>query len=132
MIKINFLSPHDAMPGGPDRNVVVLRRFEEDNPDRTTVQIILTGTPEETAHPRNPDGTVMHLDKAIEAAQRVAQSEGLHEVFVIDRIGGVREQDILRHDGDHSVNMTRLTDTDEEDGVRGSDMRDIAHPVHTT
>lgn len=128
MIKINTLAPHDAMPGGPDRNVVVLRRFDEDEPDRTTVQIVLTGSPEESAHPRNPDGTPMHLDQAIEAAQRVAQSEGLHEVFVIDRVGGVREQDILRHDGDHSIHMTHLSDTDAEDGVVGSDMRDIAHP----
>lgn len=126
MTEIITLAPHDAVPYG--RNVVVLRRFEEDSPGGATTQIIITGTPEESTHPRGPDGHPMHLDDAINAARKVAESEGLPRVYVIDRLQGAREADIMRHDGDHSVHNQRLQDTDPEDDERGSDMRDIAHP----
>lgn len=127
MIATTTLAPHDAMPSG--RAVVVLRRFDEDRPTEVAIQIILTGTPEQSTHPRRPDGTPMPLDEAVAAARRVAESEGLDRIYLLDRLSGTREQDILRHGGDHSVHMSRLQDTDEEDGVRGSDMRDVAHPT---
>ncbi len=129
MIEITTLAPHEPIPAGPDRHVVVLRRFEEDDPNATSVQIMLTGSPAEITHPRMPDGRPMSLDEAIEAARAVAKSEGLRRVYVLDRVQGVREQDILRHGGDHSVHMDQLSDTDEADGERGPDMRDIAHPA---
>ena len=66
----------------------------------------------------------MTLDEAIEAAQRVAESEKLSRVVVADRTAGEREQDILQHGGDHTVHMDQLVDTDLEDGERGADMRD--------
>jgi hypothetical protein len=125
MTQTIHLGPHDPIPSGPGRQVVVLRRFEEDYPDGTSVQIILTGTPEQATHPRRPDGSPMHLDEAIAAAGRVAAEEGIGQVFVLDRISGRREQDILRHDGDHTVHMEHLDDSDEEDGERGPDMRDV-------
>lgn len=127
MIEITNLAPHDPMPGGPDRQVVVLRRFEEDEPGRTTIQIILTGTPEESTHPRRADGTPMSMSEAVDAAKRVAESEGINRVFVLDRAKGEREQAVLREHGDHTVDMETLSDTDEEDGVKGSDMRDVLH-----
>ena len=123
------LAPHDPMPSGPGRHVVVLRRFREDDPAQTEVQIILTGAPEQSTHPRNPDGSVMDLAHAIGAAAKVAKSEGLGRIFVLDRVSGPREQDILQHGGDHTVHMEELADSDEEDGVRGSDMRDVGHPA---
>lgn len=126
MTEITTLAAHDPMPSGPG-HVIVLRRFEEEDPSKTTVQIILTGTPDQTTHPRLPDGKPMPFDQAITAAKRVAESEGIGSVFVLDRLQGAREQDILRHDGDHSVHMSRLSDTDPEDGVQGSDMRDVLH-----
>ncbi len=129
MIETVHLAPHDAMPAGPGRTVVVLRRFEEDDPDRTTIQIVLTGTPEQSTHPHRPDGTLMPFDEAIAAAQQVAREEGLTRIYVLDRIGGARERDILSHGGDHTIGMDRLSDTDEEDGERGADMRDLAHPA---
>ena len=127
MIEITSLAAHDPMPSG--HHVVVLRRFEEDDPARASVQIVLTGPREETTHPRRPDGSLMGLDEAVDAAKRVAESEGLARVFVLDRLQGVREQDIMEHGGDHSVHMDALADTDPEDGETGSDMRDIAHPA---
>ena len=122
------LAPHDPLPDGPGRQVVVLRRFEEDDPDRATVEIILTGKPEQVTHPHRPDGSLMSFEEAIKAAGRVAREEGLASVYVLDRMGGGREHDIISHGGDHSVHGEGLEDTDEEDGVRGSDMRDRAHP----
>ena len=127
MIQTVMLGPHDPMPSGPGRHVVVLRRFKEDDPDGTAVQIILTGSLEETTHPRRPDGTPMGFEEAIEAARKVAESEGIRRIFVVDRMQGKRESDILSHEGDHSVHGAALVDTDEEDGERGADMRDVTH-----
>ena len=128
MVEITKLAAHDAMPSGPGRQVVVLRRFDEDSPGTASIQIVLTGTPEETTRPRRQDGSLMKFDEAIAAAKEVAASEGIGRVFVLDRLAGERERDILQHAGDHSVHMEQLQDTDEEDGERGPDMRDIAHP----
>ncbi len=127
MTQTIYLSPHDALPDGPDRTVVVLRRFDEDHPDRVTVQIILSGHPDEVTHPRRPDGTPMHFDEAIAAARMVAEQEGVGVVHVIDRMQGAREKQILRRHGDHSAGMAHVSDDDLEEGVRGSDMRDITH-----
>ena len=118
------LAPHDPIPSGPARHVVVLHRFDEDAPSRTITVITLTGHPDETTRPMNQDGTPMNLGQAIEAAKRVAESEGLTRVFVLDRTAGDREQDILKHGGDHSVHMDGLVDFDLEDGEHGPDMRD--------
>ena len=123
MAEIITLAPHDPMPDG--RAVVVLQRLMEDEPGRTTVQITLTGHPEQTTHPRRPDGTPMGLDEAIVAARTVADEEGIAAVHVLDRTSGAREKDILAHQGDHTVHMDALSDTDEEDGELGADMRDV-------
>ena len=130
MTEIIHLAPHDPLPDG--KTVSVLRRFQEDDPDKATVEIVLSGKPSQITHPHRPDGTPMLLDEAIAAARTVARQEGLGRVFVIDRMGGPREHDIMVHAGDHSIHMDRLLDTDEEDAVRGSDMRDIAHPPTNT
>lgn len=126
MTEIVRLAPHDPIPSGPARHVVVIHRFDEDEPKRTITTILLTGHPDETTRPMGSDGQPMALGDAIEAAKRVAASEKLERVFVVDRTKGEREQDILRHGGDHSVHMDGLVDFDLEDGERGPDMRDRA------
>ena len=127
MIEIIRLAPHDPLPSGLGRHVIVLHRFDEDEPRDTVTQITLTGHPDETTHPVRPDGAKMSLVEATEAAKLVAESEGLNRVFVVDRTQGEREQDILRHAGDHSVHMEGLIDSDLEDGEKGPDMRDRGH-----
>ncbi len=126
MIEISRLNPHDALPEGRERRVVVFRRFDEDEPNRVMLEIRLEGGAGklERASPTAPDGTPMTLEQAIDSARAVAESEGLDRVYVLDRTAGDREQDILRHGGDHSIHMEALTDTDPEDGETGSDMRD--------
>lgn len=125
MTETTFLAPHDPIPDG--HHVLVLRRFCEDDPDRTVVQILLTGPRPQTATPRHPDGRPMDLDGAITAARQVAREEGLDRVFVLDRTQGRRERDVLRHGGDRSVHMEELADSNEEEGEHGPDMRDLAH-----
>lgn len=126
MTEIRRLEPHDPLPEGPAKTLTVLRRLDEDAPDRTVVEIILTGTADgvETTRPMRADGAPMELREAVEAAREVARSEAIGIVHVIDRAAGPRERDILRHHGDHSVHMEKLEDFDLEDGERGSDMRD--------
>ena len=123
MVEVRRLDPHDPLPEGR-RNVVVMHRLDEDDPRHTHTEIVLTGTPGETVRPMRPDGKPMSLDEAIKAAQDVARSEGLHQIYVIDRTSGAREREVLSHGGDHTVNMASLSDDDMEEGERGSDMRD--------
>ena len=125
MAEIRRLNAHDPMPEG-GHAVVVLRRFDEDDPHRTVVEVTLThrkGPPEST-RPAHPNGTPMTLDEAVEAARLVADEAGIDAVQVIDRTAGPRERDILQHGGDHTVHMERLDDDDMEEGERGPDMRD--------
>lgn len=125
MAEIRMLNPHDPMPEG-GHSVIVMRRFDEDDPHRTVVEVTLThrkGLPERT-RPGHPNGTPMSLEEAIQAARRVADEAGIDTVQVIDRLSGPRERDILQHGGDHTVHMERLDDDDLEEGERGPDMRD--------
>lgn len=124
MTDIIRLEPHDPIPTGPGRHVIVLHRFDEDEPKRTVVSITLTGHPDQVTHPMRPDGTPMGIDDAIQAAVKVAESESLSRILVADRTEGEREQDILQHGGDHSVHMDELVDSDIEDGEQGADMRE--------
>ena len=120
------LSPHDPLPEGPARRVVLLRRFDEDSPSGTHIELRLEGGQQgtEAVLPHDPSGLPMAWDAAIEAATRVAASEQLSQFYVVDRTAGPREQIVLQHGGDHSAEMEQLSDTDTEDGETGSDMRD--------
>ncbi len=124
MTDVVRLAPHDPIPTGPGKHVIVLHRFDEEEPTKTVVSITLTGHPDQTTRPMRPDGRAMAIDEAIDAAIKVAESEKLTRVLVADRTAGEREQDILQHGGDHSVHMDGLVDSDLDDGERGADMRD--------
>jgi hypothetical protein len=124
MAEIRTLNPHDPLPDH-GHHVVVLRRFDEDDPHKTVIEVTLTharGLPERT-HPARPDGTQMSLAEAVAAARRVADEAGIAVVQVIDRTAGPREHDIQLHGGDHSIHMERLDDDDLEEGEPGPDMR---------
>ncbi len=124
MAQVQFLAPHDPLPDS--HSLVVLRRFDEDQPDRTVIDLVLrtAGGAGHTTRARNPDGTPMTLDQALARAQSVAAGEGLDTVWHIDRTAGPLERDVLRHRGDHSFRGEPLDDTDLEDGEPGTDMRD--------
>ena len=125
MAEIRTLEAHDPLPGAPA--IVVMRRFDEDNPRRLMIELI-TSHPsgaEETSRPVRSDGALMDLNEAIEAARSLADTRGLKVVHVVDRTAGPRERDILSHGGDHTVHMDELDDMDLEDGEKGPDMRDL-------
>ncbi len=124
-VEIRKLDPHDPLPDGRAHRVIVLRRFDEDDPRKIVTEITLTGSPghSEVVRPADADGSAMSLDEAISAAQRVAESEGISQVFVLDRTAGRLEHDLIEHAGDHSFPGRALDDTDPEDGESGQDMR---------
>lgn len=126
MIEIRNLDPHDAVPDGRGHRVIVIRRFDEDDPHRIVTEIILTAArgQTETAQPNEANGSPMTLDHAVVAAQKVAETEGIDIVFVLDRTAGRLEHEVVEHHGDHSFPGRTLDDTDLEDGERGTDMRD--------
>lgn len=105
--------------------MIVLRRFDEDDPRKIVTEITLTGAPghSEVARPTHADGSPMSLDQVIAAAQQVAKTEGIDQVFVLDRTAGRLEHEIIEHAGDHSFPGKRLDDADPEDGETGPDMR---------
>ena len=122
MAELVMLEPHDALPDG--RVVTVMRRFDEDDPDRVVVEIALTGEHgrRETTRPVHPDGRPMGFEDAITAAREVADSEHLPRVFALDRTAGPLEQEVLAHGGAHDAKGRPLSDTDEEDGELGPNM----------
>lgn len=124
-VEIRKLDPHDPLPEGRAHRVIVLRRFDEDDPRRIVTEITLTGSPgrSEVVQPTRADGSAMSLEEAVSAAQKVAESEGIRQVFVLDRTAGRLEHDVIDHAGDHSFPGKALADTDPEDGESGPDMR---------
>ena len=124
-VEIRKLDPHDPLPEGRAGRVIVLRRFDEDDPRKIVTEITLTGSPghSEVVQPVRPDGRAMSLDEAVSAARKVAESEGIGSVFVLDRTAGRLEHDVVEHAGDHSFPGKKLDDTDLEDGESGPDMR---------
>lgn len=127
MTEIRYLDPHDALPDDLGRHVLVLKRFDEDEPRRTVVELTLVTAPGriEATRPMRPDGNPMSFEEAVEAGKLVAQSEGMTVVHAVDRTAGPREREILASGGDHTVDMDKLDDMDLEDGERGSDMYDV-------
>ena len=124
-VEIRKLDPHDPLPDGRSGRVIVLRRFDEDDPRKIVTEITLTGPPgrSEAVQPVRADGAAMSLDEAVSAAREVAESEGIGQVFVLDRTAGRLEHEIIEHTGDHSFPGKALDDTDAEDGENGPDMR---------
>lgn len=124
MIEVRRLHSHDPLPGG--HSITVLLRFEEERPNATMVEMVVShkSGAEETSRPVGADGRLLDLDEAIEQAIELARRKGLTVVYRIDRTAGPREQDILAHGGDHGVNGELLSDDDMEEGERGPDMRD--------
>lgn len=124
MAETRTLQPHDPLPGPPA--VVVMRRFDEDDPRRLMIELIVSHASgaEETSRPVRADGRLMEFEEAIASALDLAAARGLDLVHVVDRTAGPRERDILSHGGDHSVDMDQLDDMDLEDGEKGPDMRD--------
>ncbi|MCL2429198.1 MAG: hypothetical protein FWD12_08205 [Alphaproteobacteria bacterium] len=121
-VPIRKLAPHDPVPGG-GRHVVVLRRFDEDDPRRIAIDLIVATGKAEPETIRTTHG----VSEVLAEARRIAIDEKLDAIYIIDRLAGPRERDILRHHGDHSVHFGQLDDFDLEEGERGSDMRD-RHP----
>jgi hypothetical protein len=125
MAEVTRLDPHDPLPErGPF--VVVMRRFGEDDPNATLLEIVVAtadGLPE-TRPAIGPDDRVLDLDGATALASRVADAMQVPRVLFVDRTAGQREAEVIRHHGDHSFAGERLEDTDPEDGEAGTSLRD--------
>lgn len=123
MSKLHRLQPHDAVPEA-GRYILVLRRFAEDAPRVTLVELIVSDglQPAQLTVPVGEDGKALDFEAAIAAAQAQAEREGFADVYAVDRASGAREKEILAHHGDHTVGMERLVDSDLEEGETGSTM----------
>lgn len=124
MTEIRTLQPHDPLPDGPA--IILMRRFEEDSPRQVMMELIVLhkNQSEENSRLLTEDGAPMEWAEAEAHAAAEAKKAGLHQVFHVDRTDGRREQEILQHGGDRSVDMESLDDDDLEEGEPGPDMRD--------
>jgi hypothetical protein len=69
-------------------------------------------------------GEVPSWEDAVQTARAEAARSGFKRLYAVDRTAGRREQEVLAHNGDHSVFAGELSDTDEEEGVTGSSILD--------
>ena len=124
MVEFHTVAPQDPLPEG--RCVILMRRFAEDSPQATVIELIVRHADghEDTSNPIHPGGRPMSWTEASQAARVAAATAGLDTVFCVDRTAGPRAADILSHGGDHTVHMEQLDDADLEDGEHGSDLRD--------
>ncbi len=124
MPRIIDLAPHDPLPEGPA--LVLMRRFEEDDPRKIMIEIIALDHHHTESNARLTDahGEPLAWEDATRRALEAAGEARFDAIHRIDRTAGPREQEIAAHGGDHSANMEKLQDFDFEDGVSGSDMRD--------
>ena len=124
MTEIIDLSPHAPLPDGPA--LVLLRRFEEDDPRRVMIEIVALDSHHTESNARMTDegGRPPSWEDATARALRSAADARFTTLYRIDRLAGPREAEIASHGGDHSTNMEELEDTDPEDGEPGTDMRD--------
>ncbi len=124
MADIRLLAPHDPLPDTPA--VGILRRFDEDQPGRTVLELIITRHDQtrETRRLTRPGGAPATLDQALREAASAATSAGLADIWHLDRTGGPLEREVLQRHGDHSFIGLALDDDDLEEGEHGPDMRD--------
>jgi hypothetical protein len=124
MTAFTTLEPHAALPDGPA--IILMRRFEEDDPHHMMMELIVihANQSEETSRLLDAQGMPLGLDQARERAARQSAESGIAALYYIDRTAGPRERVVTAHDGDRSYDLDGLSDTDEADGVTGSDMRD--------
>lgn len=123
MTEIIRLEPHDPLPDGGNI-ALVLRRFGEDDPTAVITEIDFFGRHPAVVLALAESGQPLHFEDAIHEAVRQAAQRGIATVYAVDRTAGRREQEVLRHGGDHSVRADELSDTDEEDGERGATILD--------
>jgi len=123
-IAIIDLLPHDPLPDGPA--LVLLRRFEEDDPRQVMIELVALDAHHTESNARLTDeqGRPPSWEEATQRAQAMAAEAKFPALHRIDRTAGPREQEIAAHGGDHSTNMENLQDSDLEDGEAGPDMRD--------
>jgi|GEM_PF-1702224 len=124
MTDVVDLAPHDPLPDGPA--IVLLRRFEEDDPHRIMIEIVALDDHHTESNVRltTRDGAPPAWEEATRQAVESAERAGMPTVFRIDRTAGPREREILARHGDHGTGGESLDDDDLEDGETGSDMRD--------
>lgn len=123
MTEIMRLEPHDALPE-TGNYALVIRRFGEDDPTAVVTEIDFFGRHRTMSVAVGPDGKPLPWEDVVQQARREAADRGFDVLYAVDRTAGRREQEVLAHKGDHSVFSGELSDSDEEDGVKGTTILD--------
>jgi hypothetical protein len=125
MTRIIRLQPHEQLPE-TGQYVVLMRRLGEDDPNAVVTELIVSdGQAPPMAEPVvNAAGEALDFEAAIKVAAQRGEAMRLRQVYVVDRTAGHREHEVLDHHGDHAWRSETLSDTDPEDGERGTSLRD--------
>jgi hypothetical protein len=123
MTDIIRLEPHDPLPE-TGAYALVIRRFGEDDPNAVVTEIDFFGRHRTMSIAVGPDGRPLPWEDVVQGARREAKERGYTMLYAVDRTAGRREQEVLAHHGNHGVFSGELSDTDEEDGEKGSSLLD--------
>jgi hypothetical protein len=121
------LQPHDPLP---DANAytppfgLVIRRFGEDDPNAVVTELDFFGRHPTMTLVAGEGGTSAPWEDVLHRARQEAENLGISKLYAVDRTAGGREQEVISHHGDHSVRSEELSDTDGEDGEKGSTILD--------
>ncbi len=126
MVETIRLAPHDPVPDYGN-HVLVLRRLGEDDPRAVVTEIVFYGAQGGSLPAITKDGHPMPLEQAVHLAEEEAQRRQLGRVYVVDRTAGKLEKEAVEDHGERNFAADALDDTDPEDGVKGSDIRDRPH-----
>ena len=120
------LAPHDPVPDYGD-HVLVLRRMGEDDPNSVVTELVFYGAHPSTVTAVDAGGQAMGLEQAVLTAEAEATRRGLSRVYVVDRMAGKLEQEVLAGHGSRAFVGDDLADSDPEDGEAGTSLQDRPH-----
>lgn len=126
MTEIIRLDPHDPLPEG-GRFALVIRRFGEDDPNAVVTEIDFFGSHPTMSVAAGAHGEILPWEDVVQQGRHAAEKHGFKTLYAVDRTAGKREQQIIGRHGDHSAREDALSDSDEEDGVKGSTIMDRGH-----
>jgi hypothetical protein len=101
MAEIIELAPHDPLPASANRYVLVLARFDDDDPHQVVVEVDVhnpNGRDRDIAEGYSDLGRPRFAD-AVDWAVRYADERGISTVVTVDRTAGRSERQVVGEGG---------------------------------
>ena len=102
MTQVVRLQPHDPLPTGRGDYITVVHRFKDGDPGEIVTEIMVNtrGAGAQTAVAEEHGLHALSFGQALERARRLAEHNGIAQVFVVDRTAGDSERIVAAHHGE--------------------------------